>query len=85
MTLNPLQFHHLYIGLILLVVGATQVHDRPWLAWLMLIAGLILTIDDINQHWGNGASPINRAFQWCWKKAWGSRADEIWQMLFGNL
>ncbi len=71
--MNPLESHHLYWGLISLAIGILGLvrHWPTWIVAVLGLIGLILVIDDCNQHWGNGNSIINRLFHWLWRKCFG--------------
>ena len=82
-----LQLHHLWIGIILLAVSICLIatHHLPCLAWLLGFAGLVMVIDDANEHWGNGHSVLYDIFQWAWRGIFKDKADAIWQRIFGGL
>jgi len=44
---NVLRWHHLYTGLIIIVIGW---FCAGWIAWLFFAVGCWLLIDDITQH-----------------------------------
>lgn len=74
LRINWREFHHLYWGLVCLALGVFGLF-RGWPAWccaLLLFVGLILAIDDANQHWGNGRSPIHDLFVRAWDKVFGN-------------
>lgn len=81
MKFNPFEFHHLYWGALLIIAAVMLIVFRclPWLAAPLLFAGIIMVADDINQHWGNGTSPLHDLFCWAWGKVFGN----WWP--FGNL
>ena len=77
---NPFEFHHLYIGLLLVIayplIGQRWPHPSNWYV-LIGMAGILLIQDDIWQHLAQGTdpgyrSPVNRAFRWAWGKIFGA-------------
>jgi hypothetical protein len=81
---NPLQFHHLYWGAISVGFCAWLLFSGRWpepqgwgilwnvmLGWLAF-GGLVAIVDDCNQHWGNGNSPLNRLFHVAWACVFGA-------------
>jgi hypothetical protein len=68
MTFNPWEAHHLYWGLLLILLGIFFPVARPVL-WSV---GGVLVLDDIIQHAAECPSPINLLFKWAWRKIFGN-------------
>ena len=69
---KPLQFHHLYWGIIIATIGAYKLFESSnnwW--WLLLGLGIFTILDDVNQHFGNGYSVLNKLFHWLWPRIFG--------------
>lgn len=72
MKMEKYGIHHFYIGVIMIVVaffGVTFEWMNIWLAAALLVAGLIIIVDDFYQHWRQRRyndpyyrSPLNRLY-----------------------
>ena len=69
---NPLEFHHLYVGILLVAVGLWLRKKNRTLAWLLLMAGSLLIADDTLEHFiFSGWSPLLELFHWLWPRTLG--------------
>jgi hypothetical protein len=65
---NPFEFHHLYIGLGLMIAGILMDNKA---GYIFFVTGCAVAGDDVWQHWIGGWSPLNLAFQWLWAHSLG--------------
>jgi hypothetical protein len=71
MGFNPWEIHHLYIGLLMMLAGWLLRNKRPWLGYILFVAGGTAVADDIWQHFIAGWSFLNLAFHWLWSHTLG--------------
>ena len=64
---RPFEMHHLYIGIVLVVVGyLLRKKSRKW-SYAFIIAGSVLIADDACEHWVfDGWSPLSELFSIIW-------------------
>ncbi len=70
MRINWREAHHLYIGILLLIIGLyCKLH-------ILATAGTVLIIDDLYQHYRHVRqpdykSPVHQLFVWLWSNTLG--------------
>ena len=72
---NPLQFHHLYVGVIMMIISLiiSERHKKCITFWtIVFLLGLMVAVDDFNQHFMFGGSLLHPAFTWLWAKVFGT-------------
>lgn len=81
MSFNPREYHHLYTGLILLVIAPFW--GGPWL----VAPGVLLVVDDVAQHFfGVDPSPVHRFYvRFLWPLPWVQAVNRWLDGLFGRL
>ena len=82
--------HHLYMGLIIILLGFILIWKVLWIAILLLIIGIILMIDDSIQHivqrWKpEYLSPLHKMYGKIYRKyKWVQKLNQFFDKLFGR-
>ena len=89
---NPNEFHHLYIGILLVILGMVFLvvyfltGKKSWEKWAvgLLFFGLWIALDDYSYHL-NGRSPFHSAFAYFYHRCEWIRDVTAWfDHLFGK-